>query len=110
MKTREQVDELKRQWLSDGCWDIEVTEGFENYRDELLKFRLETEQKFKDIEAKRITDKCLRLDITPQLLEYIEGMERTLERLSKRIERLEEPDESSNSMQEYYLRKARGVK
>lgn len=46
MKTREQVEELKRQWLSDGCWDIETTEGFEDYHDELLKFRLSIEGKY----------------------------------------------------------------
>lgn len=39
MKTRLQVEDLKRQWLTDGAWDIENTPGFEEYRDELLDFR-----------------------------------------------------------------------
>lgn len=34
------IDELKRPWLADGCWDIEDTEGCEAYREELLAWRL----------------------------------------------------------------------
>jgi hypothetical protein len=41
MKTREQVEALKKQWLTDGAWDIENTPGFEEYREELLAFRRE---------------------------------------------------------------------
>lgn len=40
-KTPQQVDELKSQWLREGCWDIENTPGFEDYREELLAFRRE---------------------------------------------------------------------
>jgi hypothetical protein len=39
MKTREEVEKLKEQWKADGCWNIENTEGFEEYHDELLAFR-----------------------------------------------------------------------
>jgi len=38
MKTRAEVDELKRQWKRDPIWDIEETEGFEEYREELIEF------------------------------------------------------------------------
>ena len=47
MRTREQVEHLKIDWLSDPNWDIETTEGFEEYKDELLKFRHEKEAEFK---------------------------------------------------------------
>lgn len=43
MKTREEVDALKRNWENDPIWDIEETEGFEEYRDELRKYRLAAE-------------------------------------------------------------------
>jgi hypothetical protein len=43
VKTREEVESLKREWLKDGCWDIESTAGFEEYRDELLAFSKETQ-------------------------------------------------------------------
>jgi len=38
MKTREELQNLKRQWGDDPCWDLEETEGFEEYRDELMSF------------------------------------------------------------------------
>ncbi len=38
------IEELKQQWLGDPSWDIEETEGFEEYRAELLLFRLEQEK------------------------------------------------------------------
>ncbi len=42
MKTREEVEQLKSEWAWDPCWDIENTEGFKEYYDELLAYRLET--------------------------------------------------------------------
>lgn len=39
MKTAEEVRELKVRWIRRPFWDIEDTEGFEQHRDELLKFR-----------------------------------------------------------------------
>jgi hypothetical protein len=39
MKTRQEVEKLKRQWKADGCWDIWDTEGFEEYKDELKLFQ-----------------------------------------------------------------------
>jgi len=47
MKNREEVETLKRQWEKDACWDIEETEGFEEYREELLRYRLDCEEKWK---------------------------------------------------------------
>ena len=38
MSVREEVEELKRHWKKDPCWDIEDTEGFEQYREELKAF------------------------------------------------------------------------
>lgn len=44
-KSREEIETLKKQWLADGIWDIETTEGFEAHHDELLAFRLEHDKK-----------------------------------------------------------------
>jgi hypothetical protein len=46
MKTREEVESLKRSWRNDPIWDIEDTEGFEEHREELLAFRVEMEEKW----------------------------------------------------------------
>lgn len=35
IKTRSQIESLKYSWLHDPCWDIEETEGFEQFREEL---------------------------------------------------------------------------
>lgn len=37
-KTRQEVEDLKQQWLSDPCWDIKHTEGFEAHARELSDF------------------------------------------------------------------------
>lgn len=46
MKTREEVENLKWSWLLDPSWDLEDTEGFDGYREELSAFRKEQEQKW----------------------------------------------------------------
>jgi hypothetical protein len=45
-KTHEEIEELKQQWVSDPCWDIEETEGFESHRDELKRFSLDMEARW----------------------------------------------------------------
>lgn len=65
-KTRVEIEDLKRQWLEDGCWDIEDTEGFEEHKDELLQFRLEEERKYeekKKAEEKKIDEKAKELGV-----------------------------------------------
>lgn len=41
MKTRDEVEALKYNWSGDPIWDLENTEGFEEYHDELLKYSIE---------------------------------------------------------------------
>lgn len=40
MKTRRDIENLKRAWLTDPLWDLEDTEGFEAHAAELQEFRL----------------------------------------------------------------------
>lgn len=53
MPTREEVEKLKREWLQDAVWDIEDTEGFEEHKEELLAFRLETEAEWESLEEEK---------------------------------------------------------
>ncbi len=46
-----EVEKLKQSWLSDPCWDIEDTEGFELLRSELLSWRKEQET---EMEAQKL--------------------------------------------------------
>ena len=41
LKTPQEIQDLKDNWLADPCWDIEDTEGFEAHREELLAFHNE---------------------------------------------------------------------
>lgn len=34
-----EVEKLKQDWIRDPCWDIEDSQGFEEYYEELLLFR-----------------------------------------------------------------------
>jgi len=59
MKTQEEIDELKRQWEKDPCWDIEDTEGFEDHARDLLAYREQKEsewEKQKQEEIEYIAD------------------------------------------------------
>lgn len=58
MKTREEIERLKADWLSDGCWDIEETEGFEDHEAELLTFRKKTEHERIAVQRDRLSAKA----------------------------------------------------
>ena len=47
MKTRKEVEALKKDWLKDPCWDICDQEGFEEYREELEAYQAAMEAKWK---------------------------------------------------------------
>ena len=56
MKTREQVEALKNNWRFDPCWDIYDTEGFGEYRDELLLFQTNLQQEWRATQYNRTYD------------------------------------------------------
>ncbi len=53
MKTLEEIEQLKANWQKYPCWDIETTEGFEDYKDELLAFRSIKEREWEAWRQKR---------------------------------------------------------
>ncbi len=58
------IEELKQQWLGDPSWDIEETEGFEEYRAELLLFRLEQEKAQKGDRIEKLVKLSLLMGCT----------------------------------------------
>ena len=46
MKTKQEIEELKNNWLEDPCYDLEQTEGFKGQEKDLLIFRLKNELKW----------------------------------------------------------------
>lgn len=89
MKTRKEINELKTQWLEDPCWDIECTEGFEDHKEELKEFRLDTEalQEAEEIERLRAKARSLGLIGGVGLISYIEALEWRIEQIVKDIDK-----------------------
>ena len=54
MKTRHEVEALKENWRGDPCWDIYETEGFEEYRDELITFQTNMNQEWRVREYNKV--------------------------------------------------------
>jgi hypothetical protein len=88
MKTKSEMEYLKLNWMTDPCWDIEKTEGFEDYHDKLLEFRLEKEKQWQEDYNDKIWAKSCRLGIEGNiaLTKYIIEMEKKIEKLSERMD------------------------
>jgi len=87
-KTRSEIEELKSGWLLDPIWDIEDTEGFEAYHDELLDFRLEIEAEaqrelFDEMETRSTDLKC-----SYEIARYIINLESRLDKMTERLNSL----------------------
>ena len=96
MKTKEQVEVLKKNWLNDACWDIEETEGFEGYKQELKDFRLNQEREWRAREYNRLYNKAVSLGIDKlgdkdnetnlELVKYLESLEQRIQSLEHKTE------------------------
>ena len=89
--TREQVDSLKAAWAYDPIWDIENTEGFEAYRDELSAFAQEMYAKWDAQRQQRLVRKAEELGIPGnlKLAQYVIDLEARITALANEIERIE---------------------
>lgn len=84
MKTQEKINELKRQWEQDPCWDIEDTEGFEVHEHELLAYRKQKESEWEKQRQEEIEYVADSLGVPGNVELACAFIE-----LQKRIERLE---------------------
>ena len=89
MRTPEEMQVLKTNWLNDPCWDIEDTEGWKEHREELKEWRLKIERKQTDDYKKRMQQKADKLQCSFVLAEYIDGLERQIENMLDRVDDLE---------------------
>ena len=78
VRSEEELDDLKVDWLDDPCWDIEETPGFEVWHDDLLAWRKEIEAQHALDERDRVGLKTAELGINAALLAYIEQLERRI--------------------------------
>lgn len=84
MKTKEDIKRLKLNWEFDPSWDIEDTDGFEEYREELRAFRLETEAKWKADRENETIRLCEKYHCNRELLKLIQSLEQRIEILESR--------------------------
>ncbi len=86
VKTLEDVHTLKENWKADPSWDIETTEGFEEYRAHLLAFRLNYDSSLEERRVIRLLTLADEWDCSVELVKYVD-------RLESRIKHLEQRDE-----------------
>lgn len=84
MKTREQVEALKLDWVEDACWDLWDSDGFEEYGDELRQFQREWERKWDEGRRAKMDDFANKCGAGPNL-----ALAQFLMRMQNRIDELE---------------------
>ena len=97
MKSREEVEALKKNWLQDPCWDIYETEGFGEYRKELVTFQTNMHKEWRAGEYNRIYKFAESLGIDNlgnpedepnlELAKYLDKMEKRITDIESRLER-----------------------
>lgn len=75
MKTREQIEDLKRQWRNDPCWDLEDAEGFEEHRYELSEYAQLMEHKWTRERLEAKLKRADQLGCSPAMVAYLELIE-----------------------------------
>jgi hypothetical protein len=88
--SRADVERLKTDWFNDPCWDIEDTEGFENYYIELKAYRLGVEASYDRQWKQEIENKAKQLNCSLELAIYILKLEQKFCDLVEFLEQLEE--------------------
>lgn len=85
-KTLAEINELKRSWLNDPCWDIYATEGFEEHEVELRQFQAEQEKIWADARRDRLFNRSIELGIggNTLLVQFIETLEKRIAELEDR--------------------------
>ena len=84
MKTEQDLRDLIINWESDPCWNIEETEGFEEYKESLKSFRLEKEAEWKAERETTIKEKRKKYGCNEEMLKLIETLQHRIEILESR--------------------------
>lgn len=86
---KEEIEELKRNWSIDPCWDIEDTEGFEDHKTELKLYRLECEALMDEAAGRKLQSEFKRLGThSNQLVWTLQRMEAKITDLQNQIDQL----------------------
>ena len=87
MKTQVELDKLITQWTNDPIWDLEGTEGFEEYRDHLLTVSRRQKEKWRNEDRERAMRKARELGCPANiaLAQYVITLEKRIEQLENAI-------------------------
>ena len=86
MKTREEVEALKRNWLHDPCYDLVPTdEDWKEHEQELAEFQAETQERWRRQERNRLTEKAAKLKASVPMVQAIEALGAKIERLERML-------------------------
>ena len=93
-KTPQEIENLKRNWKNDPCWDIYNTEGFEAHIEELKEYQREDEEKWQKKQASELQEFAIKLGIPDQLTlaQYIKDLEYRLRETNDRIDEMKFKD------------------
>jgi hypothetical protein len=86
--TREEMENLKRNWALDPIWDIEDTDGFEEFREELLQYRLNCEAQWEARRIERLQAKADEIGCPGNLTlaAYVTNLEAQIARLAEVVQ------------------------
>lgn len=88
--TREDVEALKQNWLSDPIWDLgDTQDGYEVYKEELWDFQREWEAKWKAKQDAKTIEQCEKFGCSPAMLRYVENLEYKIKQLQDRLDKIE---------------------
>ncbi len=89
LKTIEEVEELKRGWMQDPCWELGGTQGFELYREELEAFQRVCETNWAGEHQQKLEDKAVSLGAAGNTLlaVWVLGLEAKLSKLEDQLDR-----------------------
>ena len=106
MATQDDIEKLKANWLKDPCWDIEDEDGFGEHREELLKFRKETEVKWQLEEEERIARRARVVEIDTDITKAGAAQTiRTYEEIERDVRDIEKAtDDPVANMMAYQVR------
>lgn len=87
MKTPQEIEDLKHNWLQDPCYDIYDVDGFEDHREELKRWQKKQED---DWELKRLNElKTFASDLgipdDLKLARFIRDMSEEISRLKDKL-------------------------
>lgn len=89
-RTRQEIEQLKQNWVHDPIWDIESTEGYEAHFDELLEFHIAKQREWEQSRAIHLLNKAEALGApgNVKLASYVIALENTLQAMQSQIDRL----------------------